>query len=411
MKSLIRSIQSPWGWFLTFFCLAFPCSAADTFRLQLLDGKSVEGTLTSLSAQKVQLTTSTGPQDFPSEQIRSLKRIPASEPNQSRSALTLELRDGSMLRANAAEINGKTATIQLATIEQKIPASEIRWLRFRETVPANESTWQEILSTESKSDRLIAIREGDTLDPIEGLVQGIDANEVRFNFDGEEIKAPRAKLFGITFFSTSQKSYAPAKIKVSSLTQDVLAAVSIESVRENNVDYLKVVTAGDIAFRMPLEAVDQLDFSAGNLQMMADLTPLQSSALLKPDFPGDVELAKKLFAPHADHYGRESTENDLPKTDLVFQGSGSVEYRVPDGMSRFQSTIAGSPSAQLRGWTVITVQQEDKVLFQQSFRPESDRMPIDLPVVAKRRLTLKVQPENPRQADDTIWWLQPRFVK
>lgn len=416
MKSLIRSHRSQWGWFLCFLCLAVRSWggdgwAADSFQLQLLDGKTLEGTIVSISSQKIQFATSAGTQEFSAEQIRSLKHLFSGENNTVAPLLALELRDGTNLRANSAEIDGKTATVKLGSVEQKFPAAEIRWIRFRETVAANDATWQEILATDTKSDRLIIIRAGDTLDTIAGLVSGMDANEVRFNFDSEEIKAPRNKLLGLTLFTTNKKSYAPAKIKVTTVSQDSFAAVAVENVRENNMDLLKVVTAADIAFQIPWELIDQLDFSAGNLQMLAELPPIQSIAQLDADFPGDAGLANKLFAPHADHYGRDSTENELPKTDLVFQGSGTAEYRVPEGMSRFQTSIAGSPNAQLRGWTVITVQQEETVLFQQSFRPESERLVVDVPVISKRRLTLKVQPENPRQADDTIWWLQPRFVK
>ena len=425
VKSLIRSYQTPWGWFLCFLSLAYTgwipsemlaigsgaLQASDPYRLQLLDGKSLEGTIVSISSQKVQMATSSGIQEFPAEQIKSLKHLHSSDNTPRPLPLALELRDGTNLHATSAEIDGKTAMVKLGTIEHKIPAAEIRWIRFRETVAANEATWQEILATESKSDRLIIVRAGDSLDTITGLVAGMDANEVRFNFDGEDIKAPRNKLLGMTLFSTGKKSYAPAKIKVTTLSQDSFAAVSVESIREANGDLLKIVTAGDIAFQVPWEQIDQLDFSAGNLQMLAELSPIQAVALISADFPGDIELAKKLFAPHAGHYGRDSTTNDIPETDIVFQGSGVAEYRVPDGMNRFQTIIAGSPSAQLRGWTVITVQQEDTVLFQQSFSPESNRLTIDVPVVSKRRLILKVQPENPRQVDDTIWWLQPRFVK
>lgn len=411
VKSLMRRNRSLLGWFLCAWILAIPSVAAESFRLQTLDGTTVEGTIVSISAQKVQLSTAAGVQDFPGEQIRSLKQLFKSQPETKLAPIAVELRDGSSLRASSTEIVGKTANIKIGDTEQKIPAAEIRWIRFRETVPANDSAWQEILAAELKSDRLIIIRSGDTLDTIEGLVAGMDANEVRFSFDGEEIKAPRNKLLGMMLFSNAKKSYSPAKIQVTTRKQDSFAAVTVESLRENNIDLLKVVTAGDLAFKLPLEQIDQLDFSAGNLQMVAELSPVQTAAILESDFPGDIKLAQKLFAPHPDQYGRDATENDLPKTDLVFQGSGSTEYRVPDGMSRFQTTIAGSPQAQLRGWTVITVQQEEKILFQQSFRPESERLSIDVPVVAKRRLTLKVQPENERQADDTIWWLQPRFVK
>ena len=399
-----------------FCCLMLGHSgrAADIFQLELLDGKTFEGTLVNLSAQKVELSTTEGPQAFPVEQIRSLKRLANSDlnpPNSEAAAYTVQLRDGTLLRPNSIELSGKTARIQLGKLEQKISAAEIQWLRFRNTVAANESAWEEIVTTESKSDRLVVLRAGDTLDTVEGLVLAMDANEVRFNFDGDEIKAPRNKLLGITFFTSTKKSYTPAKIKVTTRTQDTFAALALEVIRENESNLLKIVTSSDIMFQIPLETIQQLDFSAGNLQLVTELSPLETATDIESDYPGDLAIADKLFAPHADHYGRTATDNNLPKTDLIFQGASSIEYRVPEGMGRFQAIITGSPKAQWKGWTVITVQQEDEVLFQQSLRPEIDRLPIDVTVVPKRRITLKVKAENPRQAEDTIWWLQPRFVK
>jgi len=391
-----------------------PGLAADTFRLELLDGKTFEGTLVLLSSQKVELSTTEGPQAFPAEQIRSLKRFANSDlnpPDSETSAYTLQLRDGTLLRPNAIELSGKTALIQLGKMDQKISAAVIQWLRFRNTVAANESAWEEIINSESKSDRLVVLRSGDTLDTVGGLVLAMDANEVRFNFDGDEIKAPHNKLLGITFFTSAKKSYTPVKIKVTTRSQDTFAALAIESIRENDTDLLKIVTASDIAFQIPLETIQQLDFSAGNLQLVAELSPLDTATQIDSDHPGARAIADKLFAPHADHYGRTATDNDLPKTDLVFQGAGSIEYRVPEGMGRFQAIITSNPKAQWKGWTVITVQQEEEVLFQQSLRPEIDRLPIDVTVLPKRRITLKVKAENPRQAEVTIWWLQPRFVK
>ncbi len=414
MNRRIRSQSYLLGCFLCFLMVGLSGLAADPFRLELLDGKTFEGTLVTLSAEKVELSTLEGPQAFPAAQIRSLKRLANAElnaPNSETAAYNLQLRDGTLLRPNSIELSGKTARIQLGKVDQKISAAEIQWLRFRNTVAANESAWEEIITTESKSDRLVVLRAGDTLDTVEGLVLAMDANEVRFNFDGDEIKAPRNKLLGITFFTSAKKSYTPAKIKVTTRSQDIFAALAIESIRENETDLLKIVTSADIAFQLPLEMIQQLDFSAGNLQLLAELSPLQTATEIESDYPGDLAIADKLFAPHADHYGRTATDNDLPKTDLVFQGAGSIEYRVPEGMGRFQAVITGSPKAQWKGWTVITVQQEDEVLFQQSLRPEIDRLPIDVTVVPKRRITLKVKAENPRQAEDSIWWLQPRFVK
>jgi hypothetical protein len=410
--------------FRSHYCIAFgllcslaislPAVAEETFRLNLLDGKTLEGTIVSVSQKQLEFKSSSGTEQFLADQIKSLQRVETAADSATTRKLpptVVQLRDATILRTNSIELAGKNVTLQLAEAAATLPAADVQWIRFRETVAANEPAWQEILAATSKSDRLVVIRAGDSLDTIEGLVQGIDANEVRFNFDGDEIKAPKAKLLGMTFFSTNKKSYPPAKIKVTTVQGDSIAAIEVEKTSANGAKSLRIVTAGDISLNLPWNVIEKLDFSAGNLQLAAELLPLSTVSNLDANYPGNLEIAKKLFAPHADRYGTGGTSSTVPKTDLLFQGSGAITYRVPDGMSRFQTTIAGNPTASLRGWSTIIVQQEEEILFQQSFRPEVENLSIDIPVVAKRQLTLKTSPENPRQTEDTIWWLQPRFVK
>lgn len=383
---------------------------ADDFRVLLLNNQAEEGALKKVTLQEVELVTPSGTKIIPADQIKQLENLslaPAAVPPKPL-PIAIALRDGSQLRAADVTLQGKEATLQATLRTTQVVAAEIDWIRFQDTNATTQPQWEKLLATTSKTDRLVVLRSGDTVDTVDGLVQAIEKDEVRFDFDGDTIKAPKSRLLGITFFATTKKSYAPAKVVVTTTAGDKLAAIAIEATADRD---LKLVTSGSTEFTIPWNEISKLDYSAGNLQMCADLQPLSVASNLNDDFPGDLETANKLFAPHAARYGNSAQSAEVPISDFLFLGSGELVYRVPEEMSRFQTTVTGAPNAQMRGWTTIIVQQDDEILFQQSLRPEVEKLNIDIPVVGKRRLTLKTQPDDRRLADDATWWLQPRFVK
>jgi hypothetical protein len=242
-------------------------------------------------------------------------------------------------------------------------------------------------------------------------VVGIDEKEISFDFDGESIKAPKSKLLGITFFALAKKSYAPAKVIVKTSSGHMLSAAKLRKQSIDGKDVLSITTSGAFDISIPWSELSELDYSAGNLKLCSELSPLESKWIGDKDYPGDKEIAQKIFSPHVERYGTAGPAEATAASDYVFLGTGEVVFRVPEGMTRFQATIAGAVGAQVRGWTTVIVKQEDEVIFQQSFRPEVERMPVDVSVKGNRRVSLITQPDDKRQAEDAIWWLQPRFVK
>ena len=390
---------------------------AGDFTLTTLDGKTLECDVLELEEASVSIANAGKNESFKAEQIKQLKRSTSgSAVIDSLASIVVRLRDGSELRASDVRKEGKQILL-IQNSEQRdegkmsIPEAEVEWIRFRDTSANNQNQWNELIAATSKTDRLVVLRSGDVLDSVEGVVVGIDEKEIRFDFDGESIKAPKTKLLGVTFFALGKKSYAPAKVIVKTSTGHLLSAAKLRKQSIDGKDTLSITTSGAIDISIPWSELSELDYSAGNLKLCAELRPLESKWIGDKEYPGDKEIAQKIFSPHAERYGTAGAAEATAASDYLFLGSGEVVFRVPEGMSRFQAAIAGAPGAQVRGWTTIIVKQEDEVIFQQSFRPEVERMPVDIPVSGNRRITLITQPDDKRQAEDAIWWLQPRFVK
>ncbi len=416
MKSSFRIIAATFS----FVMLAQAANAvvqAGDFTLTTLDGKTLECDVLELEEASVSLAIAGKNESFKAEQIKQLKRSSSvSAEINSLASLLVKLRDGSELRAGDVRKDGKQ--ILLLQDGEKpeegkisIPEAEVEWIRFRETSANNENQWNELIAATSKTDRLVVLRSGDVVDSVDGVVVGIDEKEIRFDFDGESIKAPKSKLLGVTFFALAKKSYAPAKVIVKTSSGYSLSAAKLRKQSIDGKDMLSITTSGAIDISIPWSDLSELDYSAGNLKLCSELSPLESKWIGDKDYPGDKEIAQKIFSPHVERYGTAGAAEATEASDYVFLGSGEIVFRVPEGMSRFQATIAGAPGAQVRGWTTIIVKQEDEVIFQQSFRPEVEQMLVNVPVSGNRRITLITQPDDKRQAEDAIWWLQPRFVK
>ncbi|MEY4566855.1 MAG: hypothetical protein RLY14_1825 [Planctomycetota bacterium] len=416
MISRFRIIAATFSFFLFAYLPNVVVYAGD-FTLTTLDGKSFDCEVLELEEASVSVAVVGKNETYKAEQIKQLKRASSGAAViDSLAPLLVRLRDGSELRAGDVRKDGKQ--IVLSPDGEKpeegkisIPEGEVEWIRFRETSANNQNQWNELIASTSKTDRLVVLRAGDVVDSVEGVVVGIDEKEIRFDFDGESIKAPKSKLLGVTFFALDKKSYAPARVIVRTTSGHMLSAVKLRKQTIDGKDGLAITTSGAIDISIPWGDLAELDYSAGNLKLCSELSPLSSKWIGDKDYPGDKEIAQKIFSPHVERYGTAGSAEATAASDYVFLGSGEVVFRVPEGMNRFQTTIAGAPGAQVRGWTTVIVKQEDEVIFQQSFRPEVERMSIDVAVSGKRRVTLITQPDDKRQAEDAIWWLQPRFVK
>lgn len=416
MKSSFRIIAATFS-FVMLMHLANAVVHAGDFTITTLDGKTLECEVLELEEASASLAIAGKKESFKAEQIKQLRRSSiGSVVTDSFASISVRLRDGSELRAGDVHKDGKQIVLTQDGEKQdagkiSIPEGEVEWIRFRETSANNQNQWNELIAATSKTDRLVVLRSGDVVDSVEGVVAGIDEKEVRFDFDGESIKAPKSKLLGVTFFALAKKSYAPAKVIVKSASGHMLNAAKLRKQSIDGKDILSITTSGAIDITIPWSDLSELDYSAGNLKLCSELNPLESKWIGNKDYPGDKEIAQKLFSPHVERYGTTGPTEATEESDYVFLGSGEIVFRVPEGMARFQTTIAGAPGAQVRGWTTVIVKQEDEVIFQQSFRPEVERMPVDVPVSGNRRVSLITQPDDKRQAEDAIWWLQPRFVK
>lgn len=386
----------------------------------------------SISAEGVELDSGAEPSLIPLTKLRRLSfaKPVADQRGDSNAAQQATLRDGSQFRYQTFSLAGGNASFELGSdAVLKLPAAAVQHVQLQQLTPPQWTQWQAIVQSRATADRLVLIRSADALEKLEGIVSAVDADAVSFDFGGQVIDAPLAKLAGLCLFSasptasgTSGSAGPGAGTKLSAIVRDrsgsrwMAAAISLPK----NSQRVELQLLAGATVVLPLEQLSEIDFSSGSTQYLADLQPLSRSSLKNASGSGEpasgtlplglvVAGADDLFGP------RSRTVRELGRTtmgpSLEFVGSGSISYRIPAGFTRLRGEVELTPAGNRFTPCQVSVVLENEVIWQQRLSETGRRWTVDVPVAADSRLRIEVAVEAQTPVGDIVLWRELRLVK
>lgn len=392
-----------------FTVLALAAAPAADVQVKLLRGADVSGRLVAASADKLTLVSPTGEQTIPANQLRAVE-FPKLKTEPEKTALWLELLDGSHIAAAGVSLAGGKAVIELVGGDKlpEIPARAIRAIRFGNNDPALTEQWQEILNGTRAGDVLVlkknATREIEdkgetktvttlTLDELEGTILQIGPDSVKFDFDGDKVDVKREKLEGVIFFQSVKRELPPAMVRLKDVAESDWHLRTLEVQGEEIV----ASTPVGVNLRLPFAQLRRLDFSAGNEAMLAEL-PIENSVASVALLPKSLSpAAADWFSPSAGKRpGGVTRPAPLAATTVNLTGASSVTYRVPEGFKKFCAEVLLVSKAGTGSDVEIVVLGDGKPLATHKLLAASDRKPlaIDIDVTNVKRLTLQANSES-----------------
>jgi hypothetical protein len=254
--------------------LALTLSLVDA-RVSMLDGKHVEGEVVKLDAEQVVLKTSAEqPVSVPITNVIDVTFLHGgdSSPESAANSLQIELADGSEMSVAEIAASAVAVTATSAVLgELKIPRQTVRSIRLQPMTDEFAAEWASYRQRDNGKDLLIvAKRDGSGLDFLSGVVSSVGEKEVPFVRDGDEIPAPRERIFGIVFAKADPPSASDGEL--------VLRLAGGRSVKANAA----TLESGNVAFEaswgqqlsVAVKNVSTLDFSGGRIHYLSDLEPL-----------------------------------------------------------------------------------------------------------------------------------------
>ena len=254
--------------------LALTLSLVDA-RVSTLDGNSVEGEIVTLDAEQVVLKTS-AEQSVTVPITRVIDVIflhgGASSAESAADVLQVKLADGSEMSVSEIAASASAITAKSAVLgELKIPRQTVRSVRLQPLTDEFAAEWASYLQRDNSKDLLVvAKRDGSGLDFLSGVVSSIGEQDVPFIRDGDEIPAPRERIFGIVFAKGDQSAASDAGLALR-LTEGRVVKANTATLESGKVAF---EASWGQQLNVAVENVSTLDFSEGRIHYLSDLEPL-----------------------------------------------------------------------------------------------------------------------------------------
>ncbi len=381
--------------------------AMPPFQAQTLDGRSVAGTLTALSAERATIATNKGPVELPVEKLLFLtaKR----PPRDGGIAITIELSDGSVVRAKQYTMTTKEARITLGNGAIVVaPADAIRMVRLQQGRAAASAEWDRLTATKVDSDMLIVLS-GDAVDYHKGVLGEVTDEVVHFSLEGESLPVKRAKLLGFVRHQAKEMETSAAVCRISDASGSKWAARTVRLGKE-----LQWTTPAGLTVSAPLEAIAEIDFSKGKLAYLSDLKP--ERVAWTPYFGGrQVPPAlQDFYGPRFDR-GFQTADLRLAGHEyskgLALHSRTELVYRLPERYARLKATAGIDDAARPRGKVRLVIRGDDRVLFDATLSGTEPARELDIDLTDVRRVTILADFGATPPVDDLLLLCEARVLK
>ncbi|WP_397571474.1 NPCBM/NEW2 domain-containing protein [Schlesneria sp. T3-172] len=382
-----------------------------------LSEKQVKGTIESLTANEVVIKSTEGAVVVPVSELLTIRSSqPVANPATD-GKFILKLTDESQLGVSSFISAGNTVTVGHAVLgDIQMPLTAVSSVRFAPADPKVDQEWNQLLERSVKKD-LLAIRKGDVLDHLDGIIGSLNDTTLQFQLDGDDLSVKRERAFGLIYSkrdSTSKKATARLEL----VTGDRLSARQVEW---NGKKWrVRLVTGPDL--EVAPEQLSTLDFSQSKITYLSDLDPRSVKYTPYFNYPGVIvwEYKKdRAFEGKPMFLGKVEYRKGLAihsQTQLRFRLGG--EYR------KFQAAMGIGDEIQ-QGDASVIVKADERVIFNGSAktrvaegplagqRPEPQKLDLDVTGVVELEIFVGFGSEGEAVTDigDRVYFGNARLLR
>ena len=328
-------------------------SVTPPIEVSTLKGEQHVGSLERLSSDEAVLKTPTGELTIPAAELLAI-RVPAgtTAPAATEAAMEIRLTDGSRLRASSFASTGTVAVIehpQLGSL--KLPMTVVQSVRFAAPDAKVDNAWNQLLDKSAKKDQ-VAVRKGDVLDHLDGVIGSLDEATVKFQLDGDEIPVKRERVFGL-IYSRRENVSSKAVVAVDLASGDRLAGKGVSF--DGAAWKVKLVSGAEVSVPMPL--VQSVDFSLGKIAYLSNLEPREVKYTPYYDFVWEYRRDRMT------HGLPISVGNKTYAKGLGIHSRTLLKYRIGGDYRRFQSVMGIDDSLRSGGDVDVVIKGDNRTLF------------------------------------------------
>jgi hypothetical protein len=252
------------------------------------------------------------------------------------------------------------------------------------------------------------------LDELDGTLLEVGPESVRFDYAGDKIDIKREKIEGLVYFHPVRRELPAPLCKVIDTGGSQWSLKSVELAG----DKLRLVTTASVSAELPLASIAKVDFSAGNIALLAGLEPdtgdgepvvsLQPEAMLAKF--GKIFKVSRLPPLGADGFRIGGKRYD---GGLSLHSPAALVYRVPEGFRKLHAIAGVDDSIVAPGQFELRILGDGRELARHEFSGSEARGPvaIDLDLTGVRRISIVVDPADGQDIGDQLNLCEARLTK
>lgn len=395
-------------------------SAGVPVELQPTEGDPRQVLLDQVDAEQliVRSEVTAPPETIPANTVRQIRWTTA--PTETKPApFQIRLTDGSLVAAESYSAANGTAQVVWngSPTAVAIPVDRIRAVRLGRFDQAIDQSWQELLGRPVVADVVGVLRKNQTLDNVQGVIQDVTDEVVKFQFEGETIDVRRSKVVGISYYRPQANPAPPERGTLMLHDGSVLRVEQLALAESSQGLTARVQTVSGAELTVPMSLFKQLDLAGQSLTYLTQLEP--ESEIFTPfvDQPKLTETLARWYAVRTSSQkaidpvqlkkdGRlQSLDNSVSlhsRTELVYRLAG--QYRRFHGLAGIDPTL-GIGRAQL------TIRADGANKMQQNLVAGDDAVPMSIDVTGVNRLVVTVDYGEDSDIADNVILGDARLIK
>jgi hypothetical protein len=327
--------------------------------------------------------------------LTSVRAMEGAAVQEASAAAWIELVDGSLLVAEQIRSQSADAEVTLVNgTALKLPLVDIAKIQF---AGQPKGTVWESLGQSDRGDMLLVRRSSGALDQIFGAVMEIGDEAVRFDLDGQEVRAPRAKLQGLTMRLPKADRAMPATIAQVTDADGMRWSVQSFNAAEENKITLRSVTGLESTY--PLTALRRI-LPIGNERSLGSLETVERIYDPFVKLPIDVATISDALGPRWSDDG----------ASLQLMSRSRLTLRLPGDLPRLVTTVAAAEGGQSAG-AILRISVDDAVKYEQTWLPTSPSQPLEIDVSGGRRLVIELDYGEGGDGGDVVVLQEARLLK
>jgi len=399
---------------MNFFLLLVALLTSVVVDVTLSDGQRLVGELSGLSNDQISVKLENGKEQAFARS--GLQRIRFAKPDgdTQTAKLRVQLTDQSLIPCQTVVMAEGQITVdkgrESAWTAKSNTIQNIRWLLPKEA----DDQWNEVAANAGSDDLLVVRRQ--SLDYLKGVVAGINDEAVLFEYSGNTIPVPLAKVAGIML--AKQAAELPT-VRIRLTTHDggqwMLQGASLDK------NQVSVLTTSGVKAKLPLDSIATIAYPQLGAVYLTDLTP--TDVRVEPLVASTVlaESLKKFNGPKYDvgYDGKPlrivsiQSENGSQsfQRGLAVQSRTELVYRLAGKYQRFKATAGIGLSSATQADVELLLFADEREVFHKTIGSEDEPVIVDVDVSSARRLKLVVDYGANLDVGDRLHLGDARLVK